>query len=181
MPFTFGDEPINTGETIGAQCMVNKGDIPINITWYLNGERLINNDNFVTISRLNSRTSSLNIDILNDRHRGNYSCLARNSAGQVEYETPLFINGTNTSLNFAFVSSYPLLPTLSSPTNHVLFLRRWSVKFRRQYSNTVHGLKGGLAHHIQVVLERWTDLQWLWGHSNYKSGCQVEHIADRFA
>lgn len=95
MPFTFGDEPINTGETIGAQCMVNKGDIPINITWYLNGERLINNDNFVTISRLNSRTSSLNIDILNDRHRGNYSCLARNSAGQVEYETPLFINGTS--------------------------------------------------------------------------------------
>lgn len=94
MPFTFGDTPINTGETIGVQCMVNKGDIPINITWYLNGDRLINNDNFVTISRLNSRTSSLNIDVLNDRHRGRYKCLAKNDAGQVEYETPLFINGT---------------------------------------------------------------------------------------
>lgn len=93
MPFTFGDTPINTGETIGVQCMVNKGDIPINITWTLNGERLINNDNFVTMSRLNSRTSSLNIDILNDKHRGNYKCLANNKAGQVEYETTLFING----------------------------------------------------------------------------------------
>lgn len=93
MPFTFGDTPINTGETIGVQCMVNKGDIPINITWTLNGERLINNDNFVTMSRLNSRTSSLNIDILNDKHRGNYKCLANNKAGHVDYETTLFING----------------------------------------------------------------------------------------
>lgn len=93
MPFSFGDTPINTGEVIGVQCMVNKGDLPINITWFLNGDRLINNDNFVTISRLNSRTSSLNIDILNDRHRGDYKCVARNNAGQVEHETTLFING----------------------------------------------------------------------------------------
>lgn len=94
MPFTFGDDPTNTGETIGIQCMVNKGDLPINITWYLNGDRLINNDNSVTISRVNTRTSTMNIDILNDRHRGNYKCVARNNAGQVEYEAPLFINGT---------------------------------------------------------------------------------------
>lgn len=31
MPMDFGDEPINTGDSIGIQCMANKGTVAIYI------------------------------------------------------------------------------------------------------------------------------------------------------
>lgn len=94
MPFSFGEEPSNTGEFIGVQCIVTKGDLPLTIEWYLNGDRVMHNDNFVTISKNSARISALNVDSLNDRHRGVYKCLASNKAGSSEMESTLFVNGS---------------------------------------------------------------------------------------
>lgn len=93
MPFTFGDTPTNTGETIGVQCIATKGDLPIDIQWFFNGRRIVHNENSISISKMNSKTSALNIDELNDRHRGVFKCVAKNQAGHAEIESNLFING----------------------------------------------------------------------------------------
>lgn len=93
MPFSFGDTPTNTGEMIGATCMVTKGDLPIEILWFFNDEPIHVRDDFVTIAKMNSRTSSLNIEEIKDKHRGSYKCVAKNKAGHAEIESTLFVNG----------------------------------------------------------------------------------------
>lgn len=93
MPFSFGDTPTNTGEMIGATCMVTKGDLPIEILWFFRDEPIHVIDDFVTIAKMNSRTSSLNIEEIKDKHRGSYKCVAKNKAGHAEIESTLFVNG----------------------------------------------------------------------------------------
>lgn len=94
IPFTFGEEPLNTGEGIGVQCVITKGDLPLEIRWFLNDNLLVNNQNSIKISKFGARTSVLNIDSLNDQHRGVYKCLAINIAGKSESESTLFVNGS---------------------------------------------------------------------------------------
>lgn len=94
MPFSFGETPTNTGDMIGASCMVTKGDLPIEIRWFFNEEPIDERDDFVTIGKMSSRTSSLNIEEIKDKHRGSYKCVARNKAGHAEIESTLFVNGT---------------------------------------------------------------------------------------
>lgn len=93
MPFAFGDEPINTGDSIGIQCMANKGDLPIEIRWVLNSSPLVSAENGITIVKLNQRTSSLNINSVEGMHRGLFKCLAINKAGTTEYLAELKVNG----------------------------------------------------------------------------------------
>lgn len=93
MPFEFGDEPSNTGDSIGIQCMANKGDLPIDIHWTFNGFPIISGENSYTITRVNSRISTLSIEYLDGIHRGTYKCIANNRAGKVDYVSVLFING----------------------------------------------------------------------------------------
>jgi len=76
-PFDFGDEASNSGETMGIQCTVIKGDLPINITWVLNNHTLNSGDLDVVIGRMSSKSSTLNIDYIAAEHRGFYTCLAR--------------------------------------------------------------------------------------------------------
>lgn len=93
MPFAFGDEPINTGDSIGIQCMANKGDLPIEIRWVLNTSPLVSGENGITIVKLNQRTSTLNINSVEGMHRGTFKCLASNKAGIAEYSDELQVNG----------------------------------------------------------------------------------------
>lgn len=92
-PFSFGDEPANTGEVAGVTCMIPKGDLPIEIHWTLNSAPVISGEHGFTLFRMNTRTSSLNIDSLHARHRGLYKCIARNKAGVHEYLAALNVNG----------------------------------------------------------------------------------------
>lgn len=94
MPFSFGETPTNTGDMIGATCMVTKGDLPIEIRWFFNEDPIDQRDDFVTIGKMSSRTSSLNIEEIEDKHRGSYKCVATNKAGHAEIESTLFVNGT---------------------------------------------------------------------------------------
>lgn len=93
MPFVFGDEPSNTGEAIGVQCMANKGDLPIDMRWTINSSPIVSGENSFTITKLNSRTSTLNINYLDAVHRGTYKCIASNMAGAAEVSSELDVNG----------------------------------------------------------------------------------------
>lgn len=93
MPFAFGDDVYNAGESIGIQCMANKGDLPIDIRWILNASPIVSSESELTIVKLNARTSSLNINSLDAIHRGTYKCIASNKAGTAEYSAELQVNG----------------------------------------------------------------------------------------
>lgn len=91
-PFTFGDEPLNSEETVSITCAVNKGDLPIKINWTLNNvpvEKVYG----VKVNQMSSRASLLNIESITDEHSGEYKCIAENKAGIVEYATVLAVNG----------------------------------------------------------------------------------------
>lgn len=53
----------------------------------------MHNENGISISKMNSKTSALNIDVLKDNHRGVFKCVAKNQAGHADIESRLFING----------------------------------------------------------------------------------------
>lgn len=93
VPFDFGNEEINAMDMVSASCTVNKGDIPIKITWNRNNQSIYSNDG-VSISRTNQRISILSIESVRDRHSGTYMCIAENSGGSVNYTTSLWVNGT---------------------------------------------------------------------------------------
>uniref|UniRef100_A0A1Y1L1L5 Ig-like domain-containing protein n=1 Tax=Photinus pyralis TaxID=7054 RepID=A0A1Y1L1L5_PHOPY len=93
MPFTFGEESLNEGEAASAQCTITKGDLPVELIWYLNG-RVIDEDNGILTSNLGKRTKTLAIDSVQARHIGEYTCRAMNSAGSTNFTTYLNVNGS---------------------------------------------------------------------------------------
>ena len=97
--YSFGEEPVNTGENAGVQCMIQKGDIPITIKWTLNSRPLINGEVGITILKLSPKTSVLNIASVEQQHRGFFKCIAENKAGSSFYISELKVNGTQSSQN----------------------------------------------------------------------------------
>lgn len=93
-PFTFGDEPANAGDAVGVQCMVTKGDAPINITWRLN-EVYVKDISGITVTKIGHKSSTLSIDSVSLIHTGVYTCSAVNQAGHANYSTELAVNGKN--------------------------------------------------------------------------------------
>ncbi|XP_055593982.1 cell adhesion molecule Dscam2 isoform X31 [Uranotaenia lowii] len=91
VPFDFGEDAVFSTDMVSATCTVNKGDLPIEITWFQNGKRLYSNDG-ISVSRPNQRLSTLSIESVRDRHSGNYTCVAKNHAGSIEYAAPLLVN-----------------------------------------------------------------------------------------
>lgn len=73
-------------------CTVNKGDLPINISWTLNG-RILDSADGVSIMQTNKRISQLSIDSASAEHTGNYTCIAQNLAGSASHTTSLHVNG----------------------------------------------------------------------------------------
>lgn len=74
-------------------CSIHKGDLPINITWYLNNQTAANIDG-ITISMFGNKISALRIDSVQEIHAGSYVCVAQNSAGKASYSADLNVNGT---------------------------------------------------------------------------------------
>ncbi|XP_041784504.1 Down syndrome cell adhesion molecule-like protein Dscam2 isoform X45 [Anopheles merus] len=91
-PFFFGEEPLNSGESTAVNCMVFKGDAPLEIRWYMNGNQLPTNENGVIIGRVSERLSSLSIDPIGYFNRGTYECRVKNRAGEAFYSAELVIN-----------------------------------------------------------------------------------------
>ena len=97
----------------GVQCMIPKGDLPINIEWTLNSVPVISGDDGIILLRVNPRTSSLNIGSLDAEHRGVYKCIATNKAGVAEFSSELHVNG---SIIFHYVYYVHFCLIISNPT-----------------------------------------------------------------
>lgn len=85
-------------------CSVNKGDLPIKIWWTLSESehdfpRNLSTNDGVVIAQTGNKLSVLNIESVNGRHRGNYSCHAKNKAGIVHHSAYLAINGDSFKFN----------------------------------------------------------------------------------
>lgn len=91
LPFTFGEEIPNQGDTVSVSCVASKGDVPIGLTFYHN-EKPVIDDNGITITK-SAKIAMLSIESLRAEHRGNYTCKASNRAGQVQFSAELNING----------------------------------------------------------------------------------------
>lgn len=95
IPFSFGEESINEGDTMAVNCMISKGDLPLQIEWQHNG-LLIPRQSItsgINILDMSARLSTLNFEYIRGEHRGNYTCVATNPAGRVESTAELNING----------------------------------------------------------------------------------------
>lgn len=93
LPFSFPAEVVNMGDIISINCVVLKGDLPLNIYWTINNEPITTGVDGFTVMQLNARTSYLNVDSLEAKHRGTYRCIAMNLAGLAEYAAELQVNG----------------------------------------------------------------------------------------
>ncbi|KAG5890610.1 hypothetical protein JTB14_005120 [Gonioctena quinquepunctata] len=91
-PFYFEDNPLHSGEYAQVNCLVSAGDLPLYVTWKLNGERI---DTFpeISISTVGKRSSILTIESVSHSNAGNYSCHVNNSAGESVFSAELLVNG----------------------------------------------------------------------------------------
>lgn len=70
-------------------------------------ENLTSNDGIVIV-RASSKISTLGIEAVKARHRGNYTCTVQNRAGIASHSAYLAINGQNTSLLKTFPVSFAI-------------------------------------------------------------------------
>lgn len=79
-------------ETVSVTCTVSGGDLPINFIWLLNRAPIEPNQE-ILIEKRGKRISALTIESLKAHFRGNYTCIAENAAGTVEFTSELKVNG----------------------------------------------------------------------------------------
>ncbi|XP_053593564.1 cell adhesion molecule Dscam2 isoform X30 [Microplitis demolitor] len=91
LPFTFGDEPSNSGDAVSVTCSISKGDLPLDIAWAFNSEPLNQHRTDITITG-GKRHSMLAIDSVAARHSGEYTCTASNKAGASSHSSVLAVN-----------------------------------------------------------------------------------------
>ncbi|XP_071633891.1 Down syndrome cell adhesion molecule 1 isoform X16 [Temnothorax longispinosus] len=91
-PFAIAEEPANWGDSISVVCAILKGDLPIEITWALNGEPIRPERSDVNILATTRKNSILSIESVAARHAGEYTCSASNKAGATSYSATLAVN-----------------------------------------------------------------------------------------
>ncbi|XP_055624203.1 cell adhesion molecule Dscam2 isoform X45 [Toxorhynchites rutilus septentrionalis] len=93
-PFSFGDEPLNYGESASVHCSIAAGDFPILIEWYFNGRLVTEVETLerIAVASVGKRTKALAIDGVNEQYVGNYTCKASNRAGSISNSAALIVN-----------------------------------------------------------------------------------------
>lgn len=92
MPFSFGEEPLNSGQVVTVPCAVVEGDPPLQLRWTLNGHA-ISPHSGISIVDLGGRGAILSIGSVQATHAGTYTCVAENFAGRHELSADLIVNG----------------------------------------------------------------------------------------
>lgn len=92
LPFTFGKEVMSEGDFAQVSCIAAKGDQPISFTWTFHGSN-ITSDLGILTTQIGSKGSMLIISSVDYKHRGSYTCTARNSAGTRKQTADLKVNG----------------------------------------------------------------------------------------
>ncbi|XP_060820239.1 cell adhesion molecule Dscam2 isoform X35 [Bombus pascuorum] len=91
-PFVITEEPANWGDSISVVCAILKGDLPIEITWALNGEPIGRDRSDINILATTRKNSILSIESVAARHAGEYTCSASNKAGATSHSATLAVN-----------------------------------------------------------------------------------------
>ncbi|XP_059046483.1 cell adhesion molecule DSCAM isoform X2 [Achroia grisella] len=90
LPFKFGEKPANVGEYLQAACTINLGDLPLTITWMVNGQPISQRNNNYVINN-SKRSSLLIIESVDAKHAGSYMCIGKNRAGSTTYSEDLVV------------------------------------------------------------------------------------------
>ncbi|XP_025152777.1 Down syndrome cell adhesion molecule-like protein Dscam2 isoform X27 [Harpegnathos saltator] len=91
LPFSFGEEPLNSGQVVTVPCAVVEGDAPLTLRWTLNGHAI--SPHFgISIVDLGGRGAILSIGSVQATHAGTYTCIAENLAGRHELSADLIVN-----------------------------------------------------------------------------------------
>ncbi|XP_043801763.1 Down syndrome cell adhesion molecule-like protein Dscam2 isoform X14 [Apis laboriosa] len=91
-PISFGDEPVNAGDLVSVQCVVTKGDSPLEITWTFDNQPIRSDRMDVIVSNSGKRVKQLTIESVAARHAGEYTCVASNAAGSTSHSAKLDVN-----------------------------------------------------------------------------------------
>ncbi|XP_017767426.1 PREDICTED: Down syndrome cell adhesion molecule-like protein Dscam2 isoform X4 [Eufriesea mexicana] len=91
-PISFGDEPVNAGDLVSVQCVVTKGDSPLEITWTFDNQPIRFDQMDVIVSSSGKRVKQLTIESVAARHAGEYTCVASNAAGSTSHSAKLDVN-----------------------------------------------------------------------------------------
>ena len=101
LPFGFGASVFNEGDYVSAICSVSTGDLPLRISWSLQGVakssenagQLWDMADGIVTNPMGKRASFLSIESVGYGHTGTYTCTARNVAGNSSYSAELKVNG----------------------------------------------------------------------------------------
>ena len=95
LPFNFGKDILDEGSFAHVSCIVTEGDMPLTITWTLQGDQVqvSESDAAISTSQAGPRASFLSISSVSHRHSGVYTCTATNTAGTSIFSTELKVNG----------------------------------------------------------------------------------------
>lgn len=75
-------------------CSSSQGDQPFNITWLLDRQTIIQQENTININEYAPFSSILTIHNVTSRHNGNYTCEITNNAGTVDFTAVLSVAGS---------------------------------------------------------------------------------------
>ncbi|CAH3959184.1 unnamed protein product [Pieris brassicae] len=89
MPFEV-EESVYFGESVQMTCHASKGDRPMSISWTFEGQDLSTHSGIKTM-KMAEQTSFLSIASVTGAHTGNYTCIAKNRAGEERYSTSLHV------------------------------------------------------------------------------------------
>lgn len=135
--FSFGEEPLNAGDTASVQCVITKGDSPLDIAFMFQGQVIEPSDDIV-ISLSGKRAKQLTIESVKAKHAGEYTCIVSNFAGSTTRSAALTVNGTPINVILIFVAviiiilslihlHFPNFPRI--PRSKFVVLRRFLTYF----------------------------------------------------